>query len=740
MVIVFAELIPQSVCARFGLEVGAYMAWPTRITMWIFWPVAYPVSRVLHWTLGAHQGIIYRRGELKELVTMHAASGGRGGDLQKDTVMLVGGALDLQEKVVKEAMTPIEKVFMLPFEAKLDYPTLEKIVRSGHSRIPVYHEIEVPVSTGGLKSGSETPSKRGILGAFTRRASGKQQSQSQLDKSSSNPSLPDGVEVSKANSNGNGFSSSEDEKASLAINQAGVSASNIPGIEMVKKKKILGTLLVKSCVLLDPEDAVPVSALTLNALPTVPGDEPLLNVLNVFQEGRSHMAIVSPRPRSVGLSRSTADVGSKGNLNLLPPQRTGTLNAAKAVDGLGHITEEKTTGTGNGDQFDLERASSGSDSEGTKRGSIWRRFKRDDKSQNEEIVTDTTSVNQINTDNTEEEAPGYYDEGLPIGIITMEDVLEELLQEEIYDEYDKEGEHANAFSSLSPPPSPQEKINVKAQNEVNNETGLDQVNEVDGNNDLGGEKKTVLQRLGIARKPSNRNSSSTSTDVVSTEPEEMKEIPSSNNHDASGLSNSIVGLDGSSQAEDYLNSRDVSSSVSPMGSRPPTPSQQPNVVTFESFANGNNGGGGINPLASPSLGSNRPVIVRKQAPGGQTSTSVVSEGYLRGRRPLIQGLGLNDGSSGSSGADTPPMVRSLTPSQSRGNRFKSTPITGAASGSVTPGIKIEGNSNLNVVTTGNNGRGKDQALEAQAAAAGSSNAPINLEESQASLNETGSKE
>ena len=59
-------------------------------------------------------------------------------------------------------------------------------------------------------------------------------------------------------------------------------------------RKIVGALLVKQCVLLDPEDAVPVSEMLINALPTVPWDEPLLNVLNVFQEGRSHMAIVSP--------------------------------------------------------------------------------------------------------------------------------------------------------------------------------------------------------------------------------------------------------------------------------------------------------------------------------------------------------------------------------------------------------------------------------------------------------------
>ena len=43
-------------------------------------------------------------------------------------------------------MTPIENVFMLSIDAKLDYETLRKICLTGHSRIPVYEEVEVSVS------------------------------------------------------------------------------------------------------------------------------------------------------------------------------------------------------------------------------------------------------------------------------------------------------------------------------------------------------------------------------------------------------------------------------------------------------------------------------------------------------------------------------------------------------------------------------------------------------------------
>jgi CBS domain containing-hemolysin-like protein len=44
-----------------------------------------------------------------------------------------------------QAMTPIENVFMLSIDSKLDYDLLKKICQTGHSRVPVYEEVEVPV-------------------------------------------------------------------------------------------------------------------------------------------------------------------------------------------------------------------------------------------------------------------------------------------------------------------------------------------------------------------------------------------------------------------------------------------------------------------------------------------------------------------------------------------------------------------------------------------------------------------
>ena len=94
---------------------------------------------------------------------MHATTGELGGDLKHDTVTIIGATLDLQEKVVKQAMTPIDKVFMLNYDCKLDYDTMRRIADTGHSRVPVYEEIEVPlVDHDPSESGMSTPSKKDL--------------------------------------------------------------------------------------------------------------------------------------------------------------------------------------------------------------------------------------------------------------------------------------------------------------------------------------------------------------------------------------------------------------------------------------------------------------------------------------------------------------------------------------------------------------------------------------------------
>jgi hypothetical protein len=55
-------------------------------------------------------------------------------------------------------------------------------------------------------------------------------------------------------------------------------------------------LLVKQLIKYDPEDALPVSSFQISTLPETGPDTSCLDILNFFQEGRSHMALVSDNP------------------------------------------------------------------------------------------------------------------------------------------------------------------------------------------------------------------------------------------------------------------------------------------------------------------------------------------------------------------------------------------------------------------------------------------------------------
>ncbi|CAM8911848.1 hypothetical protein QQ045_032503 [Rhodiola kirilowii] len=136
-VLAFGEVIPQAICTRYGLAVGANFVWLVRILMIICYPIAYPIGKILDWALG-HNDALFRRAQLKALVSIHGQEAGKGGELTHDETTIISGALDLTEKTAEEAMTPIESTFSLDVNSKLDWEAMGKILARGHSRVPVY--------------------------------------------------------------------------------------------------------------------------------------------------------------------------------------------------------------------------------------------------------------------------------------------------------------------------------------------------------------------------------------------------------------------------------------------------------------------------------------------------------------------------------------------------------------------------------------------------------------------------
>ncbi|OPJ84349.1 metal transporter CNNM1 isoform A [Patagioenas fasciata monilis] len=91
-------------------------------------------NRLLDWALRQELSVFSTRERLLE--TLRAA--GPHGDLVREELAMVQGALELRTKVVEDVLTPLADCFMLRADAVLDFATVSEILRSGYTRIPVY--------------------------------------------------------------------------------------------------------------------------------------------------------------------------------------------------------------------------------------------------------------------------------------------------------------------------------------------------------------------------------------------------------------------------------------------------------------------------------------------------------------------------------------------------------------------------------------------------------------------------
>uniref|UniRef100_A0A2P2K1Y6 CNNM transmembrane domain-containing protein n=1 Tax=Rhizophora mucronata TaxID=61149 RepID=A0A2P2K1Y6_RHIMU len=120
LILMFGEILPQAICTRYGLIVGAAVAPLVRVLLMLFFPISYPISKVLDWMLGKGHAVLLRRAELKTFVNFHGNEAGKGGDLTHDETTIITGALELTEKTAKDAMTLISKAFSLDLDATLN--------------------------------------------------------------------------------------------------------------------------------------------------------------------------------------------------------------------------------------------------------------------------------------------------------------------------------------------------------------------------------------------------------------------------------------------------------------------------------------------------------------------------------------------------------------------------------------------------------------------------------------------
>ena len=202
--VIFGEIIPQSICVRYGLPIGAWMSPLVLVLMYIMAPVAWPTAKLLDRILGEDHGTTYKKAGLKTLVTLHRTLGEAGEQLNSDEVTIISAVLDLKAKPIGSIMTPMADVFTMSADTVLDEQTMDIILGAGYSRIPIY--------------------------------------------------APD------------------------------------------NEQNFVGMLLVKILITYDPEDCKRVRDFALATLPETRAETSCLDIVNFFQEGKSHMVLVSESP------------------------------------------------------------------------------------------------------------------------------------------------------------------------------------------------------------------------------------------------------------------------------------------------------------------------------------------------------------------------------------------------------------------------------------------------------------
>ncbi|XP_059404704.1 metal transporter CNNM4 isoform X2 [Carassius carassius] len=140
-IVIFGEIVPQALCSRHGLAVGANTIHLTKFFMLLTFPLSFPISKLLDCILGQEIGTVYNREKLVGMLKVTAPYN----DLVKEEMNMIQGALELRTKTVEDIMTPLSNCFMINSDAVLDFNTMSEIMESGYTRIPVYEDEQTNI-------------------------------------------------------------------------------------------------------------------------------------------------------------------------------------------------------------------------------------------------------------------------------------------------------------------------------------------------------------------------------------------------------------------------------------------------------------------------------------------------------------------------------------------------------------------------------------------------------------------
>ena len=136
LIVIFGEIVPQSIFSRYALMLGAKTAWLVKILIFIFYPICYPIAKVLDKTLGDELPTIYSKQELVRIIEEHEDS--KDSTVKEEEERIVKGALTFSDKLVEDVMTPRTVVRAVEADMVITASVLNDLSESAHSRLLVF--------------------------------------------------------------------------------------------------------------------------------------------------------------------------------------------------------------------------------------------------------------------------------------------------------------------------------------------------------------------------------------------------------------------------------------------------------------------------------------------------------------------------------------------------------------------------------------------------------------------------
>lgn len=138
LIVIFGEIIPQAVFARYALAIGAKFSWLIQGSIFLLYPISAPIAWALNKTLGEEMPTVYSKKELVKLIERHEDLKESEIDAQEERIMK--GVLSYSDKNVHRIMTPRTEMVAMEYDKKLNKTTIAEIKKGGYSRIPIYKE------------------------------------------------------------------------------------------------------------------------------------------------------------------------------------------------------------------------------------------------------------------------------------------------------------------------------------------------------------------------------------------------------------------------------------------------------------------------------------------------------------------------------------------------------------------------------------------------------------------------